>query len=119
MNAWFGEPWWSYVCYDDDGRLMEECRVPFPAGKACLYCEEQFQPGDSGVQMPCVRATGSVTIEYAHKECQMRQGLGSVAHLEGRCRCHGGSDNDDPSRTRRQEALAAWAWVQANGTPCC
>jgi hypothetical protein len=115
VNAWFGEPWWSYVCYDDAGRLMEEQRVPFPEGRSCLYCAEPFAEGDSGTEMLCGRADGTWTVEYAHKECQMRAGLGSVAHLEGRCTCHGGGQASDPQRTPRQEALAVWEWVQAHG----
>lgn len=34
--GWFGEPWWSFVCYDEDGKLVEEMRKPFPAGESCL-----------------------------------------------------------------------------------
>lgn len=115
--GWFGEPWWSYVCYDDDGRLTGEMRKPFPAGEDCLYCGEPFSEaaGESGQAFPC-QTTEGASIRHAHKECALRQGVGSLAHLEGRCRCHGGTDHDAPGLTLRQEALAVWAWVQQYGT---
>jgi hypothetical protein len=114
--GWFGQPWWSHICYDEDGRLLEEMRKPFPAGEDCMYCGEMLNKaaGDSGQAMPCHTTEGN-SIRHAHKECRMRQGLGGLAHLEGRCRCHGGTDYETPGMTARQEALAVWAWVQEHG----
>ena len=34
--GWFGVPWWSYVCFDEDGRLIAEMEKPFPLGENCL-----------------------------------------------------------------------------------
>jgi hypothetical protein len=113
MN-WFGPPWWSYICYSDDGRLLTELQVPFPCGETCLWCGEEFGPGDSGTRKPFYRATGP-TAAYTHKECGMRSVLGPVAHLEGRCYCHGGLDYETPGNTKRQESLAVWAWVERHG----
>ena len=109
--GWFGEPWPSGICYGDDGRLLEEMRKPFPAGENCLYCEEPFNEaaGDSGQAMPLVKADGSPEVRHVHKECGLRSVTGSVACLEGHHR-------HDTGQTRRQEALAAWAWVQEHGT---
>lgn len=108
--GWFGEPWPSGICYDDDGRLIEEMRKPFPAGESCLYCTEPFDPaaGDAGKAMPCGRADGTAEIRHVHKECMLREVLGSMAHLEARCRCHGGTDHD----RSRADALAVWEWAQ-------
>jgi hypothetical protein len=118
--GWFGPPWPSGICYDeeDGGRLTEEMRKPFPAGESCLYCETPFDEaaGDNGQAMPRATAGGVVEIRHIHKECGLRSVLGPVAHLEGRCSCHGGDEHDAPGRTVREEALTVWAWVQAHGT---
>lgn len=107
--GWFGEPWWSYACYDETGRLITEMRKPFPAGETCLYCDELLDEGagDSGQACPCYTAEG-FSIRHAHKECLLRNVTGSVACLEGHHR-HG------TGLTWRQEALAAWAWIQEHG----
>ena len=114
--GWFGPPWWSWICYGEDGGLNEEIRKPFPAGESCLHCEEPFDEaaGDSGQAMPCYTTAG-FSIRHVHKECQLRTGIGSIAHLEKRCHCHGGQGNETPGMTRRQDALAVWEWVRAHG----
>lgn len=115
--GWFGEPWPSGVCYDDDGRLIEEMRKPFPAGESCLSCGEQFDQdaGDSGRALPVALAGDrTATIRHVHKECQVRDVVGPLAHLERRCPCHGG-EHGTPGMTARQEALAVWDWVRRNG----
>lgn len=112
--GWFGEPWWSYVCYDDAGKLIKEMRKPFPAGEACLYCEEPFseEAGDSGQAVPAVTTDGT-SIRHVHKECQFRQVAGGLAHHEGRCHCHGGEGSGTPGMTLRQEALEVWRRMRA------
>jgi len=109
--GWFGEPWPSGICYGDDGRLLEEMRKPFPAGENCLYCDEPFDEaaGDSGQARPLTGPSGRSEIRHVHKECGLREVTGSVACLEGHHR-------HDTGQSRRQEALAAWAWVQEHGT---
>lgn len=108
MWGWFGDPWWSYVCFDEDGRLIEEMRKPFPAGDCCLYCGERFSEaaGDSGQAFPVVAAEG-VRVRHGHKECAFVNVIGSLAHHEGRCSCHGG-DGTGTGMTLRQEALEVW-----------
>ena len=107
--GWFGEPWWSFISYDEGGRLVEEMRKPFPAGERCLYCVEVFDEatGDSGQAMPCLTTEGTL-IRHAHKECSMRNVAGAVTCLEGH-------HDHDTGQTRRQEALATWEWVQRHG----
>jgi hypothetical protein len=112
-SGWFGEPWDSGICYDEDGWLIEELRKAFPVGESCLYCGEQFseEAGDSGQAMPCMTTSGT-SIRHAHKECQFRQVAGGLAHHEGRCRCHGGT-GETPGMTLRQEALEVWRRLHA------
>lgn len=107
--GWFGEPWPSGVCYDDDGRLIEEMRKPFPVGEQCLYCNETFDEaaGDSGKAMP-FHGIGGSRIVHVHKECMFREVAGPLAHLERRCRCYGGDGHATPGMTPRQEALEVW-----------
>jgi hypothetical protein len=106
--GWFGEPWPSYVCYDEKWRLIEEMRKPFPAGESCLLCGEPFDEaaGDSGQATP-VQTTEGAQIRHVHKECQLMNVVGSLAHHEGRCPCHGG-DRTGTGMTLRQEALEVW-----------
>lgn len=112
--GWFGEPWPSGVCYDDDGRLIEEMRKPFPAGETCPFCEEPLDEAadDSGQAMPFHGETSAV--RHIHKECMLRSVVGSLAHLRGQCSCHGG-DQGGPQVTARQDALAVWDWIARHG----
>lgn len=109
-SGWFGEPWPSGICYDDDGRLLAGMRKPFPAGETCPECEEPILEGDSGRAM-----LYDGVIRHVHKECGLRIGAGPLAHLEQRCQHFGGTGNDTPGLTRRQEAQAVWDWVMRYG----
>lgn len=110
--GWFGPPWWSYVCYGEDGRLLTEMRKDFPAGESCLLCGEQFDEaaGDSGTATVAVTTEGA-QVRHVHKECQLMNVAGSLAHHEGYCRCHGGT-GQVPGMTLRQEALEVWRRMQ-------
>lgn len=117
-HGWFGEPWWSFVCYDEAGNLVEDMRKAFPAGKSCLYCGEEFSEaaGDSGtaaVAMTMHEGRPVGQVAHVHKECQFRQVAGGLAHHEGRCHCHGGDGNGTPGMTLREEALEVWRRMQA------
>jgi hypothetical protein len=65
--GWFGKPWPSGICYDDDDRLKTEMNKEFPTGESCIFCEQMFdeEAGDSGQAMPS--ADGHV--DHIHKEC--------------------------------------------------
>jgi hypothetical protein len=109
-------------------------RVEVPVGQICTWCREAFVADDLGVVVPHVsevpnrgsapaeiflsdgtapkigenRRDGS-TIPY-HRECFMRQVVGSVAHQNGTCSCFGGSEAEVlTDLTPRQEAAAAVA----------
>ena len=105
--GWFGEAWPSGVCYDDDGRLIEEMRKPFPAGERCLWCTEVFDEvaGDAGQALP---GPDGGQVRHVHKECMLRQVAGSLAHMEGRCSCYVGGGCSDSGMSARREALAVW-----------
>lgn len=108
--GWFGDPWPSYVCYDEGDRLIEEMHKPFPAGESCLLCGEEISEaaGDSGQAIPAMDGgDGAGSVRHAHKECLLMNVVGPLAHHEGRCRCHGGS-TETPGMTLRQEALEVW-----------
>lgn len=64
----------------------------------CTFCEEPVPPDEQpdAPMMPPV-----------HRECLIRQVVGSVGHLERRCSCHGGDASDPPEMTRREAARAA------------
>lgn len=107
--GWFGEPWPSFICYDEDGRLIEEMRKEFPHGQDCLYCGETFNPDtDSGRAMPFMRVNASTIVAHCHKECFLRQIVGSPEHLTG----HTGQYEH---MTEREKALWVWDWVGRHG----
>jgi hypothetical protein len=112
-GGWFGPPWWSFICYDEAGKLIEEMRKPFPAGESCLLCDEPFDEaaGDSGQATVDVTTEGA-RIRHVHKECQFRSVAGGLAHHEGRCRCHGGS-TETPGMTLREESVEVWRRMRA------
>ena len=105
--GWFGEPWPSGVCFDDDDRLREEMRKPFPSGESCLYCAEVFIDGDQGQATPLIGIAGT-EVCHVHRECMLRQVVGGLAHLEGRCSCYGGDGHETPGMTEREEAIEVW-----------
>lgn len=101
---WFGEPWPTAelrapVCEDD------RFRRPVPLGALCIWCQELIDEGDSGE----FYGDGSPV----HKECGLRQAVGPMAFLEGRCRHAGGTDPCyDESISVREDALRVWAYFQ-------
>jgi hypothetical protein len=114
---WFGEAWprpdWpAPVCENANEH------VKTPIGQRCFACEEQIADGDNGVVMPYIGTDASgghfATVRPCHKECWIRSTVGSLAHLNGRCSCHGG-DEPDSGMTYRQEAIAVYDWVSRRG----
>lgn len=89
-------------------------QIETPVGQQCFWCQEPIAPGDRGTFVPVSRLDG-FTVDPQHRECGLRAVIGSIAHLEKRCSCYGGPDDDDSTMTDRQEALAVWDWVQHHG----
>lgn len=107
-GGWFGEPWGAggpaVACSDPTDR------VETPVGAECLWCGEPIEADSSGVIMPYVDAGTNVHRTAMHVECYLRQGLGGLNHIEGRCLCCGGNeDPDPPGLTMREAAVAAVA----------
>lgn len=99
---YFGQRAWGPAA--DDSSLM----VPTPVGDACLHCAERFVEGDAGVVMMHVGLDGGA-LRAQHRECFLRGVVGSAAHLEKRCTCFGGTDEDGdpPGLTKREAARLA------------
>lgn len=110
MNAFFGEPW-------DAPATDGQPRVATPVGQKCLWCSMPIVEGDRGFIVPAMRQTPAGDW-YAdplpqHRECQLRSVVGSPAHLDGHCSCHGGN----PARPQTPEELRAEAievWDRIN-----
>lgn len=100
--GWFGPPWPSGVCYDDDGQLRAGMRKPFPAGESCTVCGHVFDEaaGDRGQAIPEVGGP----IRHVHIECLTWSVLGPA-----------GTPADRLTGPVREQALAAWAWIQSTG----
>lgn len=62
--------------------------------------------------MPFLSATG-LAIIHVHKECGLREVVGSLAHIERRCSCYGGENDRTPGMTLRAEALEIWRRLQS------
>jgi hypothetical protein len=67
-----------------------------PMSACCRWCGE------------LIRATDHPSdVAFMHYECGARAVIGSVGHIEGKCSCYGGTEEDPPELTRRQAAQAA------------
>jgi len=110
-NHWFGPGPFAPICEEVD-------RVPIPVGELCSWCEEHIEPDQNGIEMVHGWGPG---WEYRpiHQECLMRSVIGSLAHIEGRCTCFGGTmDFNEPRMSKRQEALIVFQrWLAGNGRP--
>lgn len=85
----------------------------------CLWCGEVF----TGDELANAQAIAYFTAEghrtrYFHHECGFRTAMGSLAHMQRRCSCYGGSEDDPPGMTKRQAAQAALeAYLRRQGAP--
>lgn len=108
------------VAYFGPEELRKEWEVltATPVGLPCLWCEEPIVEGDVGTLQGVGRkddATGEWVADMGaiHYECSMRQVVGSLAHVEGRCSCAvPGATEGDPEGISKREAavLALRAW---------
>lgn len=95
-----------------------EFLIATPVGELCLWCEEAVAEGDVGTvtsYVDIVDGQEAVSRRVIHHECSLRQVIGSLAHVEGRCSCvdPGADETDPPTMSRRQAAQAAVAAWQA------
>lgn len=77
-------------------------RTSFPVDEDCLFCGEPLAESDSGGSMPSLFADGAWIVRHFHKECGLRDALGSVE-------CMRGNHSHNTGKTYRQEALELWA----------
>ena len=79
-----------------------------PVGAHCIHCEEEIVIGDDGF----FYANGPV----AHRECFLRQTVGSVQHQQKLCSCYvPGADGhyDENGMTPREAARAAVKYLES------
>jgi hypothetical protein len=107
-TVYFGQRWDAPLL---DGDTVQ---IDVPLGKACMFCDEPITAEDRGLMRPAIRNVGGelvATQEPAHMECDLRAGLGSLAHVEGRCTCAGARRTEEFAGTDREEALAVLAHI--------
>mgnify|MGYP001613571788 CR=1 FL=1 len=77
-----------------------------PSNATCYRCGEQIGSDDSGA-LSVVASVDVVERLAEHRECFLRAVVGSVGHLQQKCSCFGGIQEDPPDMTKRQAAQAA------------
>jgi hypothetical protein len=107
MNAYFGQPW-------DVPATEDVPHVGVPVGDLCILCNTAIEEGDSGFIVSWLKA-GATSLTGIHRECHLRNVLGSIGHMLKKCHCHGGTLEDIPDLTARENALLVWAWTQTYG----
>jgi len=114
---WFGDPWptdelRASVCESPNDR------VGTPEGERCLWCEEPIAENDRGIIMPCIvlglDGNPKSELRPCHVECNVRQVVGSMNHINGNCLCTGQAEAAS-TLSVREDALAVWDWVQSHG----
>lgn len=108
---YFGDPWPSVFC-------MHAPSAPAPLLSKCAWCDEGFIFGEQGVLLPHVGEDGAVVEIAYHKNCFLRTIFGSVGHIQGKCSCQGGTEEDPTGLSKRQAADAAVAeWDRRHFPP--
>ncbi len=103
-NTWFGRSWGAPCC-------EPHLHGPTPIGEPCAWCAEPIAEDDSGLIMLYVGGD-RVRLRPLHAECQARSVLGSIAHVQRRCTCFGGPEDDgDPPHLSRREAAKLVVWL--------
>ena len=107
-----------------DAIAQPQKRCSTPVGALCSWCEEPIAVHDFGVVLPYLSNIGAQigdtgrdfdeTISM-HRECHVRCMVGSVAHQNGVCSCHGGTDDDPPGMSKRDSAHAAMELFEKGG----
>jgi hypothetical protein len=99
MMRWFGAAPFSPVC-------VRTSHAPTPIA-GCAWCDEPFEEDDEGYLIPFLRDEPPPTELGYHVACFLRSIIGSVGHIQRRCHCFGGDEEDPPEMTKRQAAVAA------------
>jgi len=119
----FGEKWdIPRLDLEPHRRVVQQ---PTPVGRPCMYCQEPVVEGERGLFRtaevkadentdPALLVPGNpeyaVAVLPVHAECDIREMLGGIDHLERRCLCCTGVSADPYPGTKRDEARACWDW---------
>lgn len=87
---------------------LDAPEAPAPIGSPCARCDEPIAEGERGWLIPHYDGAALSERPY-HYACGIRGIIGSVGHIQRRCSCYGGTDEDPPGMTERQAAEAALA----------
>lgn len=101
-DAYFGAHWGAPA-------IESAAQVPTPVGEACVFCPEPIGDGDQGVMM---LDASSGARRPVHRECLIRNVLGTVECYEGTCTCR--TNPPDPA-AYRTEGRRTIAWFRARG----
>lgn len=83
----------------------------------CPFCGEPVLENEKSETMMFIGKDGTASNKQIHYECQARSIVGSVAHQQMRCSCHGGDGGDHEFPTKRIAAKAALSYFRASGDP--
>jgi hypothetical protein len=104
---------WVMLTGEEDATTKTLCdlarRLLVP-GAVCGHCGEPIE-AENAVDLPHIGEDGVAVPGAVHRECITRMLIGGINHQRGTCQCGGGPDDPDPPHlTRRQAAIAAWAY---------
>jgi hypothetical protein len=81
----------------------------------CLFCDEPMTLADKpGLPIGVMRESGP-TVEYAHRECQLREVMGGIGHLIAHSLWCVQRHDPDAGLTFRQSAQLVDAYVRVVG----
>jgi hypothetical protein len=106
-NAYFGECWNPHVAKSHE-------KTPAPVGEPFSYCDELIKEGEQGFVVPHVGSSEDHSFRPVHLDCFLRQIYGSLGHLQKKCSCYGGNEEDPPGMTKRQAAVAAVVFYESS-----
>lgn len=111
-QIYFGDPW-------DVPAVNDAISAPTPLGERCVYCPDVIEEGDQGFLMSAadMGPDGKVvaSLRPVHRECMVREIFGSVSCREGRCLCHGKTDQPPEPGTHRDQGRATMTWLRRHG----
>jgi hypothetical protein len=81
-------------------------RVPTPVGRPCGWCLEPIGEKDEGLLVDPGDAEDAAPVPW-HRDCYMRQVMGSLGHMMQECSCFGGNRGDPAGVSKREAATIA------------
>jgi hypothetical protein len=74
--------------------------IEVPTDQTCMYCDEQFRPGDNGAIM--------LTGLAQHRECGYRSVMGGIGHHVDHARYCRSDLGPDAGLNRRTSSILVW-----------